>query len=136
MDVSTFNLPPSSPSWDSSSARAVNGQTEANEQQAADKAAKATADKTTADKTTAEETDQPQSEATRFSSPVIGVDAGTGSTILEYRNQNTGVPYAQVPSQAALQYAEAVATSPVGRSVQQIEANGDRLVRPGGNLLA
>lgn len=126
MDVSTFNLPPSSPSWDSSSARAVNGQTEANEQQAADKAAK----------TAAEETEQPQSEASRFSSPVIGVDAGTGSTILEYRNQNTGVPYAQVPSQAALQYAEAVATSPVGRSVQQIEANGDRLVRPGGNLLA
>ncbi|MEO0034107.1 MAG: hypothetical protein RLZZ501_130 [Pseudomonadota bacterium] len=123
MDVSTFNLPPSSSSWDSTSARAVNGQAEANEQQAASKP----------EQTPAEDTDPSQSEASRFSSPVIGVDASTGSTILEYRNQNTGMVYAQVPSQAALQYAEAVATSPVSRSVQQIDANA---VRPGGNVLA
>lgn len=127
MDVSTFNLPPSSPSWDSTSARAAAGQTEANEHQAAPKPNEPPA---------SDSTDQPQSEASRFSSPVIGVDAGTGSTFLEYRNQNTGVPYAQVPSQAALQYAEAVATSPVSRSIEQIETSEAHPVRRGSNVIA
>jgi len=121
MDVSTFSMPPSSSSWDTTSAR----NTTAADDPTHSAAATAT--------NTPDETDAAQAEAARFTSPVIGVDPGTGSTILEYRNQSNGLVYSQVPSQAALQYAEAVASTPSARSIQQIEATG---ATSGGNVVA
>lgn len=121
MDVSTFAMPSSSSSWDTTnSVRAASAPDESARQSP------------TNGVNAAEDASETQ-EAALFTSPVIGVDPGTGSTILEYRNQSNGVVTSQVPSQVALQYAEAVASSPVGRSVQQIEASG---AAPGGNVVA
>ncbi|CCG41936.1 hypothetical protein [Magnetospirillum molischianum] len=59
-----------------------------------------------------------------YTSPIVGFDTGTGTAILQFRDQTSGQLQFQVPSRTALQYAEAVATTPEGKTINEVEKSG------------
>jgi len=112
MDVSTVSPSTSTATRDTASTRA------------------ATAQSGSANAASGQTTTSSSSDATSppggppYTSPVVGFDSGTGTAILQFRDQTSGQLQFQLPSRTALQYAEAVATSPDAKSISDVEKSG------------
>lgn len=59
-----------------------------------------------------------------YTSPTVGFDIGTGTAILEFRDQTSGQLEFQLPSRTALHYAEAVSSTPTPKTISDVEKSG------------
>jgi hypothetical protein len=119
MDVSTVSPSTSTASRDTASARAATPQSGS---------ASATSAQASTSASSSDSTSPPGGPP--YTSPVVGFDTGTGTAILQFRDQTSGQLQFQLPSRTALQYAEAVATTPDAKTISDVEK------KSGGDVLA
>jgi len=118
MDVSTVSPSTSTASRDTATTRAATAQS----------GSSATSAQATTSASSSDSTSPPGGPP--YTSPVVGFDTGTGTAILQFRDQTSGQLQFQLPSRTALQYAEAVATTPDPKSINEVEK------KSGGDVLA
>jgi len=112
MDVSTVSPSTSTASRDTASTRAATTQSGSSAASSGQTATTASSDSST------------PPGGPPYTSPVVGFDTGTGKAILQFRDQTSGQLQFQLPSRTALQYAEAVATSPGAKSINGADKSG------------
>ncbi|WP_155804577.1 hypothetical protein [Magnetospirillum fulvum] len=119
MDVSTVSPSTSTASRDTATARAATAQSGSS----SGSSAQATTTSSASDYTS-------PPGGPPYTSPTVGFDTGTGTAILEFRDQSSGQLEFQLPSRTALQYAGAVATTPTPKTISDVEK------KSGGDVLA